>query len=240
MNLGLITVAYREGRFIKKFLRHVPHWVDRKVVLLSRKPWFGAETPDDGTFDAVAEPKGGDGIPVLGTWETEHDQRNTGLALLDDCDWIIVLDPDEFLSNEDWNKLYGFLEETEADAVVCEGQHTYWKDGWVADPPKDYQMLIAVRPHVKFVDKRVVNTAYVEAPVWVHHFSWARTDKEVWSKISHYAHAEDFDIKAWYKNVWKKWKPGMKDVHPTTPDTLHDFKKAELPPEIKELKLWPK
>lgn len=236
MNVGLITVAYREKRFMKKFLRHVPRWVDRKVALLSRRPWFGKEVPDDGTFKEVVA---GGGIPILGTWETEQDQRNTGAAMLEDCDWVIVLDPDEFLNNEDWNKLYDFLENTEADAVVAEGQYTYWKNGWIADPPKDYQMLIAMRPHVKFVDKRVVGTGFVEAPVWVHHFSWARTDEEIWNKISHYAHAKDFDIRKWYEEVWLKWEPSMQDVHPTTASTLHDFIPAKLPPELEKLKLWP-
>jgi len=236
MTIGLITVAYREQRFIYKFLKHVPHWVDRKVVLLSQKPWFGEPVKDDGTLGSATA---AGGIPIFNTWATEHDQRNTGVSLLEDCDWVIVLDPDEFLSNEDWDKLKDFLRTTNADAVVCEGQYTYWKKGWVADPPKDYQMLIAVRPHVKFVDKRVVNTSYAVAPVWVHHFSWARTNKEVWNKISHYAHAQDFDIKQWYEKVWKRWKPGKMDVHPTTPETLHDFKEAELPDELEELELWP-
>lgn len=236
MTIGLITVAYREKRLIGKFLRHIPRWVDQKVVLLSEKPWFGMEEPDDGTMTRVIS---AGSIPILSTWSKEEDQRNTGLSLLEACDWIIVLDPDEFLSHTDWNKLYEFLETTDADAVVCEGQYTYWKKGWVADPPRDYQMLIAVRPHVKFVDKRVVNTGYAVAPVWVNHFSWAKTDKEVWSKITHYAHADDFDTKKWFEEVWKKWKPGMIDVHPTTPDTLHDLIPAELPPEIEELKLWP-
>src|SRR5690349_16352811 len=162
MIVGLITVAYRERRFISKFIRHIPGWVDRKIVLLSEKPWFGEEVPDDGTFDVVSTTKA---IPVLNSWKTEEDQRNTGVSLLEDCDWVIVLDPDEFLSESDWERLEKFLENTDADAVVCEGQYTYWKNGWEADPPKDYQMLIAVRPHVKFVDKRVVNTAYIEAPV---------------------------------------------------------------------------
>lgn len=236
MTIGLITVAYREKRFIWKFLRHIPRWVDQKVVLVSEKPWFGEEEPDDGTITAVTNSSS---IPVFSTWRTEEDQRNTGVSLLEECDWIIVLDPDEFLSDADWNKLYEFLETTDADAVVCEGQYTYWKKGWVADPPRDYQMLIAVRPHVKFVDKRVVNTGYAVAPVWVHHFSWAKTDKEVWSKITHYAHADDFDTKKWFEEVWKKWKPGMIDVHPTTASTLHDFIPAKLPSELKKLNLWP-
>lgn len=237
MNVGLMTIAYREKRFMRKFLSHIPNWVEHRIALISKEPWYGEPIEDDGTFKEA----GSYGTePVVSNWVTEEDQRNTGLALLEESDWVIVLDPDEFLSDEDWNRLYDFLEDTEADAVVAKGQYTYWKDGWVADPPKDYQMLIAVRPHVRFVDKRVVNTAYVESPIWVHHFSWARTDKEVWNKISHYAHATDFDIKDWYKNIWKRWKPGMRDVHPTTPDTLHDFKRAKLPEELKELDLWPK
>jgi predicted transcriptional regulator YdeE len=68
--------------------------------------------------------------------------------------------------------------------------------------------------------------------------SWVKTDEEVWNKISHYAHAEDFDIKAWYENVWLKWKPGMQDVHPTTPETLHNLIPAKLPPELEKLNLW--
>jgi hypothetical protein len=237
MRYGLITVAYRERRFIGKFLEHVPYWVSKKVALLSEKPWFGEPMPDDGTLGAVSR---AGGVPIRSVWATEQDQRNSGVSLLEDCDWIIVLDPDEFLSNSDWNDLRTFLEDTDADAVVCEGQKTYWKKGWVADPPRDYQMLIAIRPGVQFVDKRVVNTGYAVAPVWVHHFSWARTNTEVWNKISHYAHAEDFDIKDWYDNVWKRWKPGMTDVHPTTPDTLHKLVPAQLPPELERLKLWPR
>lgn len=238
MNFGSVAVAYKERRFIKPHLEHLPDWIEDKAVLNSAFPWSGAEARDDqtGYGATLADTKK---QVIQGTWDSETDQRNFGQAYHSNKDWVIVLDPDEFLSNEDWDKLKLFLESTDADAVVCEGQYTYWKDGWVADPPKDYQMLIAVRPQVKFVDKRVVGTGYVTAPVWVHHFSWARTDKEVWQKISNYSHNEDFDIKNWYDNVWKKWKPGDKDVHPVTPDTLHDFKKAKLPKEIGQLNLWP-
>lgn len=237
MKYGLITVAYRERRLIGKFLGHVPKWVTKKISLVSTRPWFGEDVPDDGTARAASKYGA---IPIMSAWTTEEQQRNTGVSMLEDQDWVIVLDPDEFLSDTHWDRLKEFLETTRADAVVCEGQYTYWKDGWVADPPRDYQMLIAVRPHVRFVDKRVVNTNYVVAPVWVHHFSWARTNGEVWDKVTHYAHAEDFNTERWFRNVWKKWKPGMTDVHPTTPETLHELKRADLPPELEKLDLWPR
>jgi hypothetical protein len=233
MKLGSVAVAYQEPRFIAKHVGHLQ--VEDRLVLSSTIPWNGKASGEDKTAELARSA----GARVIENyWPTEQDQRNTGQDMHADKDWIIVLDPDEFLSDEDWAKLKVFLEATDADAVVAEGQYTYWKNGWVADPPKDYQMLIAVRPHVRFIDKRVVNTRYVTAPVWVHHFSWARTDDEVWSKISHYAHKDDFNIEEWYENVWKKWQPGIKDVHPTTPETLHDFKRADLPPERQFARIW--
>lgn len=236
MNLGSVCVAYHEPRFIVPHLKHVQ--IDDRLVLNSTIPWNGEPIGPDNTA-ALAKPYA---RVVENYWPTEEEQRNTGQTLYQDKDWVVVLDPDEFLSNDGWRDLLNFLETTDADAVVCEGQYTYWKDGYVADPPKDYQMLIAVRPHVQFVDKRVVGVPFVVAPVWVHHFSWARTNDEVWQKISHYAHAKDFDVNYWYESVWLPWQLGDKDVHPTTPDTLHDFKRAELvlPKELERLNLWPK
>jgi glycosyltransferase involved in cell wall biosynthesis len=234
MKYASVAVAFKEERFIQKHLRHIPDWVDEKMTLSSAKPWFGDNMQDD--TPKLAEKYS---TVIRANWPNEESQRNTGQEMNEDKDWIIVLDPDEFLDNDGWAKLKEFLETTDADAVICEGQYTMWKNGYVADPPNDYQMLIAVRPHVRFVDKRVINTAYVVAPVWVYHFSWARTDDEVWNKISHYAHAKDFDIKKWYNEVWKTWKEGDKDCHPTTPETLHEFKRVVLPKEIEALQLWP-
>lgn len=234
LRVGSICVAYKEERFIEKHLQHLPDWVE-PIVLHSTIPWNGENVDEDRT--GILAKKHAETISSY--WEAEEQQRNTGVMLHGDKDWILVLDPDEFLTDEDWDKLREFLSTTEAEAVVCEGQHTYWKNGFVADPPRDYKMLIAIRPWVKFLEKRIVNKPFVEAPVWIHHFSWAKTDEEVWNKISHYAHANDFNILEWYENVWKKWEPGVQDVHPVTPDTLHDLKRVVLPPELDRLNLWP-
>lgn len=237
MRVATVAVAYREARLIGKHLSHIPDWVDEKLVLVSSKPWFGDELPDDGTADIARE----HGATVIEhDWANETDQRNAGQEYLSDYDWIIVLDPDEFLCNKDWEKLKYLINMPQYMALIVQGQFTYWKNGYVANPPKDYPMLIAVRPNIRFIDKRVIDSSYnVALGIWLHHFSWAKTDEEVWNKISHYAHATDFNIKDWYENVWLKWKPGMQDVHPTTPSTLHDLVPAELPKELEELNLWP-
>jgi len=237
MKLAIATVAYKEERFIPKFIQHYQDKVDEILVLSSTKPWNGEADVHDKT-GTIARSLGATVIEY--DWETEHDQRNAGLEYLCDYDWIIVVDPDEYFDNDNWNNLISYLEETEDEAVIVEGQYTYWKNGYVADPPRDYQQLVAVRPNIRFVDKRVVGSPYGTAPVWLHHFSWARTDDECWRKISHYAHAKDFNIKDWFNRIWLNWTPDMKDVHPVSPDTLHNLVPAKLPKEIEELDLWPR
>lgn len=238
MKVGLATVAYHESRFITPFLKHIPAWVDEKLVLLSSKPWEGEPEPGEDPTEKLAMLAGAH--VLVNDWSSEEEQRNAGQDWFFDMDWVIWLDPDEFLSNEGWDKLKAELEETTADALVVEGQYTYWKKGYVAHPHRDYQQLIATKPSVRFVDKRVVDSAWrIAYGVWIHHFSWARTDAECWRKISHYAHAKDFDIKRWYDNVWLKWRPGKQDVHPVTPSTLHDMVPAKLPRELEALNLWP-
>lgn len=234
--IAISCICYKEERMIPKFVQHYQDKVDEILVLHSTKPWSGEHEGNDRTGN-IANSLGC--TVVSYDWRREEEQRNAGQEFLMDYDWIIVVDPDEFFDDDNWLKLINFLEDTDAEAVIVEGQYTYWKSGYVADPPKDYQQLVAVRPNVRFVDKRVVGSPYVVAPVWLHHFSWAKTDEEVWSKISHYAHSKDFDIKDWYENVWKKWEPGIEDVHPVSPDTLHKLIRTELPPEIERLDLWP-
>lgn len=233
MRYGSVAIAYREQRFITPHLKHLPDWVE-PLVLVSTKPWFGEDSGSDGTAQLAKDA----GAAVIETyWQDETQQRNTGQDLHMDKDWIIVLDPDEFLDNENWDKLKDFLETTDADAVIVDHQRVFWKNKEVS-PCKDYQQLIAVRPNVRFVDKRVVGSPYVVAPVELLHFSWSRTDEEIWDKISHYAHAYDFDTKYWFDTVWKSNK--QTNLHPVSPDVLGGLIEPKLPKEIKELNLlWP-
>ena len=145
MRIATVAVAYREERLIGKHLSHIPDWVDEKLVLVSQKPWFGDELPDDGTAQ-IARDHGATVIEY--NWRTEEEQRNAGQEYLSDYDWIIVLDPDEFLDDHAWLVLYGYLQYSQDQAHIVEGQYTYWKNGYVADPPIDYPMLIAVKPTV--------------------------------------------------------------------------------------------
>ena len=60
--------------------------------------------------------------------------------------------------------------------------------------------------------------------------------KEIWDKITHYAHADDFSTKEWYENVWLN-SERVTNLHPTTPETLPALIDSELPQEIESLGL---
>lgn len=233
MKIGLTSIMYNEERFVKPFLKHIPDWVDEKLVLVSTKPWFGQEDRQDSTAEIARQM----GATVMEyPWDSEEQQRNTGQNYFEECDWVIILDPDEYLSSKNWEYLREYLEDTEADAAIVDHQRVFWKDKEVF-PHTDYQQLIAARPQVRFTDKRVIDRSYDIAPVELLHFSWVRTDEEILSKIKHYAHANDFNTDKWYKDVWLTERDY--DLHPTTPETLHGLIDANLPPEIEELNLWP-
>src|ERR1039458_8008624 len=153
-------------------------------------------------------------------------------------DWVIWLDPDEYLTDDGWDILLAFLESAPGDAYVPTMQHTYWKSGYEIDPPEDYKQIIATRPSVRFIDKRVVNSNYGFAPVGLHHMSWARTDEEVWRKITHFSHAHEINAKDWYDNIWLKWQPNHTNLHPLTPPSLRRAVPTELPPDLFKLSLW--
>lgn len=234
MRVATVCTVYNEERFLPKHLAHIPDWVEEKVVLLSAVPWYGeAEEPDKSEELAFAA-----GAAVIKHgWYDETNQRNAGQEFLSDYDWILNLEPDEFFSNEDWDKLYKFLETAEGDAYVTK-QRVFWGQKYESDPPEDFMPIIATRPHVRFNDKRCVDAEWSAIPgLELLHFAWARTDKEIWKKISHYSHAVDFDINKWYKDVWLAG--AVKNVHPTTPSSIPKLKRGLLPPEIAKLGLWP-
>jgi hypothetical protein len=236
VRIGTVALAYHEPRFIVPHLSHIPSWIERKVVLVSERPWQGELDAEPDTTADLAEAAGAEVYTYA--WRTEEAQRQAGQEVLSDMDWIIVLDPDEFLTNEGWANLREFLEDATEDAYVCRGQFTYWKSGYTIDPPEDYRQIVAVRPTVAFVDKRVVGTNWGYAPVDVYHMSWARTDAEVLKKVTHYSHANEFDGLKWYNEVWLT--DCTTDLHPLTPESLKKAIPANLPPELEKLSLWPK
>lgn len=234
MRLACVTVAYKEERFIKPFIQKMQNRVEEIVVLNSATPWNGDVEPDNTA--AIAESLGA--TVFKEHWPSEHEQRNAGQEYCADYDWIIVLDPDEYILDFQWNKLLSILGQTDQDALVVGGMNTYWRRGYIIDPPEPHTPIIAVRPHVRFFETRCVASHWSPADIIVEHFSWARSDEEVWRKITHYGEAGKFDAYDWFSNVWSD-RERLENLHPINPPDLKRAVPVELPEELEELNLWP-
>lgn len=237
MRIACATIAYREPRFIKRFVPVMLERVDKVLVLNGTEPLFGDF--EEGTDETATIAEGLGAEVIRYPWKTEPDMRNAGQEYLSDYDWIIWLDPDEYLLEDDWNTLIEFIESCPISAIANSTMSVYWKNGYVIDPPENHTPIVAARPTVRFVATRVIDSPYIQAPIHVHHFSWARTDEEVQRKVTHYGEADKFDGQAWFDNVWSKWTPDSVDLHPVNPPVLERAIPVILPDELEKLDLWP-
>lgn len=229
MKIAVCTLAFNEPQYIAPCIEQWKGLVGIHLVLVSTTTWNGTKHKDDPTAK-LAEKHGAKVIE--GFWKTEADQRNHGLSLLKDYDYVIINDPDEFYTIEDRCRLIRTLQEDNRRPgyTIRRGNTmlTYWKThDYVLDPPDQHLPTIVVDPnkavcteHRQFALSKDVRDPSVryseecgEIKVQMHHFSWVRTDEQVEEKIAAYSHADIIENE-WYKKVWLGWKPGLMKVRP--------------------------
>lgn len=230
--VGVLTIAYNEedliGACVKQFLPYQLH----HVVLVSAEPWGGEVATPDNTID-IATALGAD--VVCGKWESEAAQRNYGIELLKDCDWVLIVDADEFYTPVGMSILSEDIK-MPANILRTENMEVYWHDRDHRVTPKQVDSpIVAVRPMVRFTEKRQAhgNTAVTSATL--HHLSYVRSDEAMWKKISTFEHRYEFDIKEWYDNVWKTWDSSRVNLHPTNPEQFAQAVYNPVPEEIEAL-----
>jgi len=216
MKIALCTLAYNEADYIGAHIKNWQGLVDEHLVLVSSKPWNGPGAPDDGTAD-IARSMGA--RVMTGDWETEAQQRNQGIAELYDYDYVIMLDPDEFITKVDQKTLFDFISQPyernwRTDKMVpawpVQGMITYWKTpDYILTPADKHHPTIVIDPkQIICLEHRQFSAHFAKViPISIHHMSWAKTDAKVEEKIRSFSHADDIR-KGWYKNVWLKWQPG--------------------------------
>ena len=237
--LGLILLAYNEERYIVPALRQWEEHpeVVKKLVLISERPWNGSVEPRDRTAE-LARQMGA--TVIIGDWKTEEDQRNFGLKEMMDCEFVFTLDPDEFLTKRDREKLIAAMllpkvmgngHDATPSVYRAEKMVTFWKDIYhVFSPADEHQPVIAVDPgRVRFTEHRnahVHQQPIIDVILW--HLSWVRTDDEVKRKIESYSHAKAIPS-WWFKDVWLAGR--KKNVRPYG-SGYSDIVECQLPMEI--------
>lgn len=226
-----ITIAYREKDFIRGALENRVSY-DENVVMVSEKPFFGEAREDDGTVD-IAEEMGA--TVVTGIWTQDDPMVNCGMELLKDYDWVVFLAPDEFLTQEDHQKLKDFVEsDGRHKAYAVQTMNTYFKaHNQRVEPREPYKPIIVLSGDNRLRDIRSVNTSFGFLPedITLHHFSYFRTDEKMKEKLECFCHAPQI-LEGWYERVWMGWNPQMRDFHPTHPQQYKGIVIDEPPREI--------
>lgn len=232
MRVSAVTLAYNDEGTIAGTIRCLAPFVDKHIVLISEKPYFGKESPPDRTEEICLDL----GVEVIkGYWKLDNYQRNLGNILCKDSDWVLGFDSDEMITENDYINLYEFLHKTQSSAIaIC--PEVYWHTtDYRLTPKPSYSPIMAMKPSVRFTHIRNIGVPY---ELWeggtVHHLSWCEP-KDILKKVTNYAHATDFNGEIWYNTHYKNWKP--EDRYAVLPDKTYLVENNPLPDELKE-HLW--
>jgi hypothetical protein len=198
-------------------------------VLISETPYFGEAKPPDRT-EQICEEHGCE--VIKGTWELDHMQRTLGNKMCMDCDWVLGFDSDEMMTAEHMEKLISFLKhDAQADAIGMQEIVYFKTTDWIIDPQSGYEPIIAMRPDVKFTYIRNIDRCFQVYKGDMHHVSWS-APKDIYKKVTNYAHATDFDGGKWYREYYDSYVPeqGKEIIFPA--GQRHFCQYAPLPAEL--------
>lgn len=227
MRIGGVTLAYQDEGTISGTIKCLAPFVDKHIVLISEKPYFGKAAEPDRTEEICLDL----GCEVIkGTWALDHMQRTLGNQMCSDCDWVFTFDSDEMMEAVQIERLIRFTEKCPVPAIGVTPE-IYWHDiDHVLTPRPEYEPIIMMKPYVKFWKIRNIDSHYVKSTVDMHHLSWAYP-KDIYKKVTNYAHATDFDGDSWYHNHYAGWTP--EDKVAVLPTGSYGVEYKPLPQELR-------
>lgn len=229
--LGVQITAFNEERFIRPVIKQFKGFETKQIVVtVSTIPWNGKLKTDETCKLA----KGNNALVNCNNWESEADQRNWCMWQLKDyCDYVLICHADTFFTQEDIKKIKDFIQ-TATDRQYDIQTKMYWKDLDTVVQPDPLLKAMLIRKDVRFIENIRIEDQAASAPivpdVICHHFSWAKTDEEIKTKIATYGHANEI-VPNWYEEVWLKDKET--DFAPTNPTDYQYKVKYSCPEEIR-------
>lgn len=229
MKYGAVTLCLNDEATLAGTISCLKDHVDYHIVLISEKSYFG-DVYDNGECEKICDKLGVDYIK--GYWPLDHHQRTLGnqMCKKNGCDWVLTFDSDELMDEANIGILKADISMTSKQALVCRPE-CYWKTtDYVLRPIPEYMPVIATHVDVKFPYIRNVDCAFDKTFALMHHVSWA-SPKDVYKKVTCYAHATDFDGKKWYEENYANWEFPNNAV---LPDKIYSVVKSPLPEDLKK------
>ena len=227
MKFNRCMLVYNEKPLLRGGVKSWSKVGKHPLVLLSSTPWHG-DGVDDGS-EAECHKLGC--MVVKHNWREEHKQRNAGMKLSRECDYVIWNDPDTWIESEQLDNLIKEVKETRKDAY-CITQRTYWHDLDHILVDDKHTPIVCVKPHVPFYINACVDTDFdtIES-AFVHHLSWCEP-KNILGKLKTYSHAPELkDVDLWYDKHFKNWHEGQPAVMPD--GKIFEVAYSPLPQELR-------
>lgn len=238
--IGILTNVFKEKDYLPGCIKQFSQYNLHHIVLANTKSWHGEYQNDDSA--ALAETLGAE--TYQSAWPTEAEQFNFGLERLQQigCSWALIVDADERYLQSDIKLL-------KKEITACDSQDfgiirtrqmkVFWKSpDYIMPHDTGNGPIIATRTNHRFTHARSIPSLNIYfSAVTLYHFSYVRNDEAMLKKIRTFSHANEFDVESWYKNVWLKWTPEMRNLHPTIPNShpVALYAPEECPEEIRKL-----
>jgi hypothetical protein len=254
MKFATHIVLFGQDKWIMKCIENAYPHVDRIYIAYSEKPWGYnpvARTTYKNSFDLnkIRESRFYNKITIIeDDWLTEESQRNACVdrAKADGMDYLMIHDADEFYFHNDFEILKLFIiNHPSYDIYTC-GWISFWKTFKYITVPNlstkivgNPQIFINLNSGVRFQRKRgPTGNQIINIPnVICYHASYVLTNVELQEKLKTWGHYNDFNVDAWYKNIWLKWTPNMINMHPVNPPAWYkaiEFNE-KLPEVLKDM-----
>jgi hypothetical protein len=233
MLIAAHMLGYGVNRFLPDCVTHVLPYVDKLFIGYSAKPF----TYNDRAREAGLNPTPRESFAALaddgkleivdGEWATEEEARNACLdaARRQGFDWLLVIDADEFYTEQAWEQLLGVLRGSAQHDLIITTWYNFFKssayviverDGTI----KSTNVGFALRclGANRFRHRRLTTASriqVVDCPCY--HYGYVMSDAEMYQKISTWSHAADFNRERWYRLKWLNWTLNTKNLHPVVP-----------------------
>lgn len=243
MKFGAVYCLYDDYEYLEISLESVSKKLDKILFLVSDVPWNGKISSNSATIRKIESlcKSNSNFELVQGHWTSEVDQRNFGLKklFLEDIDYCFIIDSDEIYHDFQFENIKKFVLANPTIAAFHLEWNTYWKKKYyVIAPRESYTPVIVVKiDSFKFISVRQGVTSIQRSGDYVfetkqvkyngllipqnvsicYHLSYARSDENIKRKLETSSHANEFK-KDWFENVWLKWKPEDRNLHPVTPE----------------------
>ena len=165
MRLAAFSIAYNEEKLIRGCINTWKPFVEKHVICVSAKPFYGEPEPADKTVE-IARSMGA--IVVVSDWREEHKMRNAAVSLLKDYDYILVSDADMWMTPQGVEEMLNYIKKDKGEAYVIP-QKAYWSDTEHCLVNDDFKPVIAMRPNVRFTHIGCVDASCRIVPVSICH-----------------------------------------------------------------------